>query len=496
MPAYGVTPAGFVVPPLSVIISGIQQQLWNAIDPQLDLSPQTADGQILAIYGAYYSSAWELLQVCFNQFNREDAEGAALDNLGDIIGVPREGASYTQVECTLTLDPAHAPYAAGSLVAYIDGTPSFTFQNVYTIVAAQITPNMAVLGTSDDSGLVEIEVASTSALTTNQTVTISQVQGTTEANGTAEITVVDSTHFTIQGSTYANAYVSGGVVTFGTNCVALFQSQVIGQTPAVNDGTLTDISTPVTGWSSIDNPGPGSQTQVGENEELDPAYGPRQAEEIAASGSCTAAATAAALIEFAANLEPPVSINASVLENPEWYFQVINGIGIPPFSYAVFVYDPTGTLTPAQIGQIIYNNKPAGISPVGSISVTIVDPNLGVQTVSYSVPTPKPLTIIATVTPRANVVWATLETAIEAALVEAATAKTPANGQPPPGQMTPGGNVYASQIEAVISGVPGVLDVSNLQIQFPPSPSVTTSLVVEANQIAAISASNIDLTEG
>src|ERR1700722_6890162 len=99
-------------------------------------------------------------------------------------------------------------------------------------------------------------------------------------------------------------------------------------------------------------------------------------------GRGPAAATAAALIEFAANLEPPVSINASVLENPEWYFQVINGIGIPPFSYAVFVYDPTGTLTPAQIGQIIYNNKPAGLSPVGSISVRIVDTNLGVQNVS------------------------------------------------------------------------------------------------------------------
>jgi len=43
-------------------------------------------------------------------------------------------------------------------------------------------------------------------------VTVSGVTGTTEANGNWEITIVDSTHFELDGSTFANAYASGGSV--------------------------------------------------------------------------------------------------------------------------------------------------------------------------------------------------------------------------------------------------------------------------------------------
>jgi hypothetical protein len=71
---------------------------------------------------------------------------------------------------------------------------------------------MDVLDTADNGGEVQIEVASTASLTTGDYKTISAVGGTTEANGTWEITVDDATHFTLNGSVYANAYTSGGIV--------------------------------------------------------------------------------------------------------------------------------------------------------------------------------------------------------------------------------------------------------------------------------------------
>lgn len=491
MPAWGVTAAGFAVKPVSDILLGMQDQAWSTIDPTLDLSANTADGQMLGIVANEAGSNWELLQIAWNQFNREDTEGAGLDNVGDLTGTPREGESFTQVYCTLTLDPAHAPYASGSLVANIVGQPGQLFDNFLTITAAMIGPNVGVAGCTNNGGLIEVQTVSATTLITGATVTITGVLGTVEANVTAQITVLDSTHFTINGSTFTNTYVGGGTVTYGTSVVALFQSEVGGEVPAVNDNTLNTITTPVTGWSAINNPGPGSQSQTGRNEELDPAYMIRQVQDLAASGSCNPNATAEALQQFAADLQPPVTINVQVLQNPLWYWQLLNGVGVAPHSYTVVVYDPTATVTPAQIAAVIYANKPAGLVPTGQIPVVVQDPILGPQLVFYTVPQAQPLFISATVKLRAGISPATAAAAVRAALVAAAVAPTPSNGVPLPGQLVPGSSVYGSQEEAVIMGVAGVLDVPSLTFGFTASPSNTSPLTVIASQVATIAESTV-----
>jgi hypothetical protein len=77
-----------------------------------------------------------------------------------------------------------------------------------------IAPGALAISDADDngSGLIRITVASTATLTTGDVKTISGVLGTTEANGSWTITVINGTTFDLQGSTFANAYVSGGVV--------------------------------------------------------------------------------------------------------------------------------------------------------------------------------------------------------------------------------------------------------------------------------------------
>ena len=91
-----------------------------------------------------------------------------------------------------------------------------------------LTPGaQAVTGAADNgSGLIRITVASTSGWATNDSKTITGVAGTTEANGTWLITVVNSTHIDLQGSAFSNVYVSGGYVggsidTFATSLDAL-----------------------------------------------------------------------------------------------------------------------------------------------------------------------------------------------------------------------------------------------------------------------------------
>ena len=73
--------------------------------------------------------------------------------------------------------------------------------------------SIGVTGASDNgSGLIRLTVASTSTFVTGQELIVGNVNGTTEANGGWMVTVVDPTHIDLQGSTFANAYISGGTV--------------------------------------------------------------------------------------------------------------------------------------------------------------------------------------------------------------------------------------------------------------------------------------------
>jgi hypothetical protein len=62
-------------------------------------------------------------------------------------------------------------------------------------------------------GVVRLQVDSTQQVNTNDTVIVSAVGGTTEANGTWPVTVIDATHIELQGSTFVHAWTSGGTAT-------------------------------------------------------------------------------------------------------------------------------------------------------------------------------------------------------------------------------------------------------------------------------------------
>ncbi len=71
----------------------------------------------------------------------------------------------------------------------------------------------AVSGTANNgSGEIRLTVGDTSLWTTGDVATIASVGGTTEANGTWAVAVIDATHLDLAGSVYTNAYTSGGYV--------------------------------------------------------------------------------------------------------------------------------------------------------------------------------------------------------------------------------------------------------------------------------------------
>lgn len=87
------------------------------------------------------------------------------------------------------------------------GKPGVTLEGLGTIGSVAIT------GAADNgSGEIRLTVGSTTGWTTGDIKDIADVGGTTEANGTWTITVVDGTHIDLDGSTFANAWTSGGYV--------------------------------------------------------------------------------------------------------------------------------------------------------------------------------------------------------------------------------------------------------------------------------------------
>lgn len=111
-----------------------------------------------------------------------------------------------------------------------------TSGNIYITSAYTV-----VTGTANNgSGAIRLTVADSSKFTTGHKSRVSNVLGTTEANGVWVITVIDATHIDLQGSTYVNAYVSGGSVGANTG-----YHQVIGtavSTAITDNGYLTNNS--------------------------------------------------------------------------------------------------------------------------------------------------------------------------------------------------------------------------------------------------------------
>jgi surface protein len=124
-----------------------------------------------------------------------------------------------------------ANYSAANLASIYDGWTNKNLQTGRTITfntikyAASGAPGRALLaGTNatvavssaqSNGGLIQITTGAAHGRTTGDKVFITGVTGTTEANGGWLVTVDDSTNITLQGSTFTNAYVSGGTVRTG-----------------------------------------------------------------------------------------------------------------------------------------------------------------------------------------------------------------------------------------------------------------------------------------
>jgi hypothetical protein len=154
---------------------------------------------------------------------------AALPSAGGAIYVPR--GSYKMSSSFAPTKTGLSIYGDGwGNTIFIPGSDfagaMFDLQGyAQTISGIQINATQGALtitGTANNgSGLIRLTMASTASLTTGQKVMVDAVTGTTEANGSWTITVVDATHVDLQGSTFSSAWVSGGLLLRYVNVIGI-----------------------------------------------------------------------------------------------------------------------------------------------------------------------------------------------------------------------------------------------------------------------------------
>ena len=430
MTTTGVTPQGFVPKVVTDLLTDIEQAQLSTIAADFDVSPANPIGQVNGIFANKLAELWELAGVCYNGMNRDTAENVQLDNVNGLTGTPRKTALPSNTAQTCVFSQV-GTYAATSLVANVSGQPSVQFASIYDVVVSlsgvySATQNGVILATS----------------------------------ATLPLTVPGVKFVcTVSGPTVANA------------------------------GTLSVISTPVSGWTSTTNP---LDATLGSLVEQDTAYRLRGALEIAAAGSGNPDAIRADVLNV------PGVLQDFIIENTS---DVVDAYSNPPHSMRAVIWDgPVPQASDSAIAQALWNDKPSGIPYVGNVLTgTALDSNGVARIVPFNRATQNLLYLVYTVTMLPGVVLSTTQAlAMKQAIVAATLAPqikvvggTVATN---PAYLGLGNTVGAEAMKsALMQAGLGVFDVTALQLGFAPSPAGITNLAVGLLAIALADTSRITI---
>ena len=246
-----------------------------------------------------------------------------------------------------------------------------------------------------------------------------------------------------------------------SNVTVLMRAVTAGSSTFVSAGQLTDIVTPVTGWNSVTN---AADSTVGTDLETDADYRVRQTSLLSNAGAGTIDAIRSAV----ASVDNVTSVG--VLENVT---NITNSLGLPPHSFEVLAIG--GTVT--DIGQAIWDNKPAGVQAYGTTNGSATDDTGATQNVKFSRPTEVPIYVTFVLSTDSTYAG---DTAFKESIVTAAAAF-----------FGLGDDIIYAKLYDLAFSVEGVTDVTTLQVGTTASPTGTVNISISDRQIATWDTTNI-----
>jgi hypothetical protein len=438
---YGVTNAGFARKPQSAILASLQAGTQGILGNDIDVSDASPLGQWLGIIAEEIAEVWELEEADYNATNRGDAEGALLDNIGDLTGTERLGDEPSTVQCTGSFTLA-GTYAIGQLVAYLNpqyGPTSVQFANATAVV---VPPTV---------GGNPIGIGNPFVLD----------------GATNPYALFESTE---DGPAYGNALIAA--------------NNLIG---AGSYGALSEM-TPVAGWASVADV---ATPTLGTLEEDDTPYRVRQYQDLSAAGNDTIDATVAAILLGLQNAVIPLGQPPAVqiYENTSL---VTNAQGIPGKSYMVVVYDgqdPSDALLNQDnqiVAEAIWENHPAGIETYGNVAMTVQDSQGVDRTVYFTRPTGELVYLSVTVSAApgiASAQYPAIASAVQQAILDAsqgssyiAYGQTIAPAASAATTLAPGQDFIINAYRAIAQAQQGVVDVGVMAADVVPDPTATNNI--------------------
>lgn len=456
MTTYGLTDDGFEPKTMEVVRDEINAGLRGRFSPSLPLSNRDLLGNLVALVAGAFGSLWSQLQAVYMAFDPDAATGAQLETLAALTGTFRQPARKSTVPVILT-GTTGTPVPAGSKM--------------------RIASSTAYAGPTDEFELdAEVTLAAATAWATSTAYVVGDIRKT--AAGQVFICVDPGTSAgsgTGPANTYLGVPITEGIVDGGViwDFLGLGNAYAEGTATAVEAGAvevlardLTEIRTPVAGWSGVINL---EDAVPGADVQSDAALRISRAAEVAGSGKGTIDA-------IRANLLRVTGVTAVTL-----FFNNTNatdGDGVPAHHVEALIQGGSDQA----LFDALLDNVALGIGYHGTETGTSEDSAGNEHEIKFSRPVEVPIYVAITIVKDPDEYPSDGDDQVKAAIVAYAA------------DVAVGRNAVSSVIGAQALGVDGVLEITTTFIKTSPGPTVGTTITITNRQILTIDLANIGVT--
>jgi uncharacterized phage protein gp47/JayE len=356
-----ITSTGAQIPTYDEIKTELESDFQNAFGDNIDLSAQSVFGQLIAIFAKYISNNFLMSEEIYTARNPQDAEGTNLDFISDESGVSRLPAIATQVLNANLYGDLGTVILTGKLAKSPDQSEdlNYSLQDDVTI-----DNTIAIFG--------RISLSSVSGGTT-YTVTIDTISYQYTAIGgdtvndvmTAIETAIEAGSWSGKDNTIVNSNDEleiSDTVSFDYSVTNLTIEEtgnqgdficVLTGANSMPANAMTQIVTPVTGWTRVDNPSSGI---LGSDIESDSDFRIRRKRSVSGIGNATDESIRSNILNDVDNVTA-----VTVVSNRT---DLTDGENRPPHSFEAIIRGGDDT----EIAEKIWEVQPSGIQSTGNIN--------------------------------------------------------------------------------------------------------------------------------
>lgn len=268
---FGLTEDGFTPKTLNDVKTEQELALQGAFGQNINLEPSSVFGQLVGIYSEMKSDLWAaVLAAYFSQYP-DFASGVALDRICAINNIQRKAATSTQTNALVKGTDGTTIPANSSATDTATGRVYRSASEVELSKDAATTARVVVASVASGDYTITIN-ASAYTFTADGSSTEAQILTGLRDLVTAIVgitAVVSEEGIEISADTLGVTFslvVTSNLTIESVGAVVLFKAEIAGVFPLAQS-TLSEISTPITGWLSVTNPSAGITGQRREDDE-------------------------------------------------------------------------------------------------------------------------------------------------------------------------------------------------------------------------------------